>query len=60
LLTRVPRAQKKRPRNLADLELGKDVPGDCGSSPTVPPPWFDKEKYGTTKAFFEQHGLTLV
>ena len=38
-------AEPSGPQSLADLQKGRTVPHESGSSPSVPPAWLSKEVY---------------
>eukprot|EP00041_Stephanoeca_diplocostata_P039901 m.1638108 g.1638108 ORF g.1638108 m.1638108 type:complete len:437 (+) comp26846_c0_seq1:238-1548(+) len=48
------------PSTLADLHAGFKETGDCGTSNTVPPDWYDEARFLRVNAFFQQHAATLV
>ena len=48
------------PKDLDDLKKGATVDGDCGSDPSVPPPWFDLKRFLTTQQFVKKHAFTMV
>lgn len=50
------------PTSLADLKAGKDVSGDCGQSPTIPPQWLSPSVYTPEyiESFFKKHTFSIV
>lgn len=48
------------PKSLADLKKGASTDGDCGSDPTIPPPWLDLERLARTEVFLKKHAFTMA
>ena len=52
----------KGPTSLEDLQAGRGVSGDCGTSPTIPPKWLSPKVYSPEdiKSFFHDHAFSIV
>eukprot|EP01063_Lacrimia_lanifica_P017780 TRINITY_DN24783_c0_g1_i1.p1 TRINITY_DN24783_c0_g1~~TRINITY_DN24783_c0_g1_i1.p1 ORF type:complete len:408 (+),score=135.97 TRINITY_DN24783_c0_g1_i1:47-1225(+) len=48
------------PTCLADIVPGKDIEGDDGSDPSVPPDWLDRDRYARGRQAFEAHAFQFL